>query len=148
MTRHTEGLREAYKLYQEVGGTLTSSEYRSIVKTYYSRSIDHIIYDNLELKLNHTGNIYIGKVKPKLTTWEAGIKPTLPIDWVNTKKHGKIIFHTNAKRFGYVFRIKWNKGGTKNISLFRFKPERWNFKRYLSNILQNEDIKIDAPLLS
>lgn len=145
MIRHKEGLTEAYDSYE---GGLTKAEYRTILQNYYPKVIDRIIFDNLDYRISGIGRIYIGKFKPKVKLWEAGIKPTLPINWVETKKHGKIIFHMNENRYGYLFRIKLKKLRFKNNTIFKFQPERWNFKRYLSKILNDEDIKIDAPLIN
>ena len=142
--RQRLGLREAFKNYK---GELPSSVYRKVIQTYYKKVIDAIIFDNLEYKFHRLGHIYLAKVKPKIEMWESGIKPTLPIDWKATKSHGKIIYHMNENKYGYVFRIKFNKMRFKNAMIYRFIPERWNFKRYLSSILQDPDIKIDAPLL-
>ena len=147
MIRHKEGLREAVALYTEIGGKLEASTYRNILQSYYAKAIDAIILDNVNYKLNYLGYIYIGKVKPKLQMWDKGIKPTMPVDWPSTKKYGKIIYHTNTKRFGYVFRIKWSKSKFKDASMFKFKPSVWTFKRHMSKLLQDENIKIDAPLL-
>ena len=148
MIRHKEGLREAMALYKEMGGNIDSSTYRKIVQSYYSKAIDNIILDNLNYKLNYLGYIYIGKVKPKLQIWDDGsIKPTMAIDWPKTKLYGKRIYHTNKARNGYIFRIKWSKKNFKHASLFKFQPSLWTFRRYMSSLLQNEDIKIDAPLL-
>ena len=147
MKVYKEGLREMYDLYKGSDADVEYPLYRKILKTYYSKVIDAIIFDNLEYKFQYVGNIYITKVKPKIKLNDDGsIKPTLPIDWVNTKRFKKLIYHRNDNRYGYVFRIKWDKAGAKGSSLFKFYPERYNFKRYLSSLLLDEDVKIDAPV--
>jgi len=149
MTIYKEGLREAFALYKGLNGTVSSILYRKVIKEYYAKIIESIILNNLEYKFNRMGSILLTKVKPRLTTWDDGsIKPTLPIDWVNTKKYGKLIYHRNNNRYGYTFRIKWVKGKTDNVSIFKFYPERYNFKRRLAKYLLDEDIKIDAPIVS
>ncbi|MCK5788229.1 MAG: hypothetical protein KAH32_04495 [Chlamydiia bacterium] len=138
------GLNDSYSLYK---GSIEKPLYRKIIQLYYSKVIDRIILDNLNYKFGRVGSIYIGKVKPKLQLWDEGVKPSLPIDWVNTKKYGKIIFHMNKSRYGYLFRIRWERSNIKHGSTFQFIGERYNFKRRLSGLLQDEDIKIDAPLI-
>jgi hypothetical protein len=138
------GIREAFAQYK---GELPSSVYRQIIKFYYKKVIDAIIFDNLNYHINNIGDILIIKKKPKLNVKDGKLMHGLPVDWKATKSHGKVIYHTNNNRYGYIFRIKFKKLGFKNSSIYKFKPERWNFKRYLANILKNEDIKIDAPLM-
>jgi len=80
MNRIKEGLNEAFALYK---GSIEKPLYREILKSYYSKVIEAIILNNLNYKLGDVGSIYIGKVKPKLQTWEGGLKPTLPINLIS-----------------------------------------------------------------
>lgn len=145
MIRHKQGLREGFSTY---AGALPSSVYRKVIQAYYKLVIDNILIHNKPYRFPYLGDIELTKVKPTLRTWEDGtIKPTLPVDWKATKEHGKIIYHMNHEQFGYVFKIRFKKLKFRNNAIFKFKPERYNFKRYLNQLITSEDVKIDAPLL-
>ena len=50
-----------------------------------------------------------------------------PIDWINTRKLGKVVPLLNLHSFGYIHHIKWffTGCGSKNIPLYKFKGCRY-----------------------
>lgn len=74
------------------------------------------------------GEFAISKKKPpKFKKLPDGTEVVgLPIDWVKTKKHGKYIYHMNAKTEGFKFKWKWfiSKARFYKSDVWMFKPSR------------------------
>lgn len=110
--------------------------YRGILKDFFAGLSQMLINESIEYKIPHgLGRLYIKKFKPK--------RKTRYIDWANTKKYGKRIFHNNEHSSGYAARFYWYKGGTlaKGISLYMFKPTRNNARTLAKAIKYTEVIK-------
>ena len=147
MDKIKKGMKQFYKSYTTDEGTLTNAQYRNVVKTYYAKVIDRIILDGLSYTFGRVGSIYISKTKKGVRLDENGkLKIEHPIDWPATKKFGKVMYNENKLTDGYVFKIKMKRGGTNRITLYEFKPERWSFKRYLAKMINDPEVKVDAPI--
>lgn len=61
----------------------------------------------------------------------------LNIDWVNTRKAGKRVFHLNEHTGGYYYKWMWYKrgAGVKNVRYYKFVPNRTN-KRGITQLLK------------
>ena len=109
--------------------------YKSITTDYFKKVID-ILYDqSFDYKLpNNLGRFQIVKKKRNLET--CMINPS-QIDWENTVKYGKKIYHVNEHSDGYRYYFMWDKKGMlRNITKYRFVPTRAN-KRKLAYYVKN-----------
>lgn len=109
--------------------------YKAILKDFFSGLSELIMNDAYTYKIPHGfGRVYIKKYK-----WV-----NRPVDWFNTKKYGKVIYHNNNHSGGYGSVWWWSKKGTlaKGLSLYRFKATRTN-NRDLAKVMQYSDIYKD-----
>lgn len=120
---NTVTLRELYNYYlsqqQEDEHKLPYSKWRPIIEEMLWGVSRLMIIDNMIIKIDG-GLGLIGIVKYK----EA---PRRAIDFYNTKKLGKTIYHTNLHTDSYIFRFSWRKmrtyiGRNPNMSLYVFLP--------------------------
>jgi hypothetical protein len=99
---------ELYKSFKEENAIEIDYEtFRNIILKSNGIIVDIIANEALGFKLPESmGYIVVTKYKSNKKA----------IDWKNTKKYGKVIYHTNLHSFGYTSHIKWCK-----FSLARFK---------------------------
>jgi len=148
MEKITEGLPELYQYYLDQGGTYSKKEFRKIMKHYYKKVIDRILIDAHWYKLGQVCHIHTVKKKSEVRLDDNGnVKVYHAVDFKASKELGKLVYHENKHVDGYIFRIKCKFDNIKGMSLFKFRPERYDFKRYYARLIFNPDIKIDAPLL-
>lgn len=105
---------------------------------YYKAVVDKIIYEDKVFKMPFSvGEINIQKYKPEL---EDVKKRTSFIDWKNTAKVGKIVYHLNEHSNGFKFTIKWKKKKNviRYVEIYKFVPTR-NFKRTLAKVIKNKE---------
>ena len=108
--------------------------FRSIVSDYFRYLRDEIIENGKEVKLPcRMGTLSIVKHKPKEYTGKS-----LRIDYGESKKYGKMIFHLNEHSGGYKYRAYWKKQSmlTKNKTYYQLVLTRDN-KRHLAQIIKN-----------
>lgn len=108
--------------------------FRQIVSDYFRYLRDEIIENGKEVRLPcRMGTLSIVKHKPKEYTGKS-----LRMDYAESKKYDKIIYHLNEHTGGYKYRFYWNKQNvlTKNKTKYQLIMTRDN-KRHLAQILKN-----------
>ena len=108
--------------------------FRDIRKDYFKYLREELIENGKEVKLPcRMGTIQIVKHKPKEYTGKS-----LRIDYAESKKAGKIIYHLNEHSNFYKYRVYWNKQNmiTPNKTKYQLVMTRDN-KRHLAQIIKN-----------
>ena len=108
--------------------------FRDIINDYFKYLRDELIENGKEVKLPcRMGTIQIVKHKPKEYTGKS-----LRIDYAESKKAGKIIYHLNEHSNFYKYRVYWNKQNmiTPNKTKYQLVMTRDN-KRHLAQIIKN-----------
>lgn len=131
--------KDFYKSYIDYVGDnpLYQVEYRvfrDIINDYFKYLRDELIENGKEIKLPcRLGTLSIVKHKPKEYSGRS-----LRIDYAETKKVGKIVYHLNEITNGCKFRFYWNKHNmlVKNKIKYQLVMTRAN-KRRLAYILKN-----------
>lgn len=109
--------------------------YRGIIEEYYSKMILEIIEKTYELKLPYRfGSIQIIKRKVDVNNLTR-----FGLNWVESVKNKKQIYHLNNHSKGFVYRFKWNKENSliPNLYFYKFVPSRTN-KRKLAFAIKNK----------
>ena len=107
---------------------------RDIINDYFKYVREELIENGKEVKLPcRMGTIQIVKHKPKEYTGKS-----LRIDYAESKKAGKVIYHLNEHSNFYKYRIYWNKQNmiTPNKTKYQLVMTRDN-KRHLAQIIKN-----------
>lgn len=123
----TDFYKDYRKKYKNTEYHLESAEYKKIVNLITNEILEQVHQGKkVKLPLN-LGELYIIKK----------IQKKRPIDWVNTKKYNKVIYHNNFHSEGYVYRFKWAKATArfKNKKMYEFRPMRKN-SRYLTQLIK------------
>ena len=128
-----------YKSYMEYveDNPLYQVEYRvfrDIINDYFKYLRDELIENGKEVRLPcRMGTIQIVKHKPKEYTGKS-----LRIDYAESKKAGKIVYHLNEHSNYYKYRAYWNKQNmiTPNKTKYQLVMTRDN-KRHLAQIIKN-----------
>ena len=113
------------------------SLYKDISVSYYKKLVEHIFNSSLGLKLPfNLGTIQI--VKKKVFAKSQSKLPT-SIDWENSVKYGKQLFHLNEHSGGFKYLFMWDKHSStlRNIHKYRFVPTRANKRRLAKYIKGN-----------
>jgi len=126
-----------YKEYikDKVPGTplyVNRKQYGDIIRRANEAISDYVLKDTYHLRLPFAlGILYIVK---KRINYAAS---NLPIDWENSKKYGKRIYHTNEHTNEYRYRWMWNlkRASVKHGACYFFIPCRTN-SRNLAKILK------------
>lgn len=107
--------------------------YKEIATAYLKQIGEYIYETSLEYRLPHSlGGFQLVKKKRNLDRMFHNSQ----IDWENTVKYGKKVYHVNEHSDGYRYFFMWNKNGKLlNISRYRFVPTRTN-KRKLANYVK------------
>lgn len=115
---------------------VTYSEYVEIISLYNKAVVD-ILYDqSLEYKIPH--NLGKFRISKKKRNNNHSLSYATQIDWANTVKYGKKIYHVNEHSDGYRYLFTWDKNGQlKNIKSYKFVPCRAN-KRKLAYYIKNK----------
>jgi nucleoid DNA-binding protein len=114
---------------------LPKEQCKNILKKLSSKIINKV-FDAEEVKLPIIGSIRVKKIKHYFE------HNKLKINWAETKKANKVVYHTNDHRDGYFYRIIWRRNNrVKGINIYSFTPERYNVKRKLSKILKTDFTK-------
>lgn len=107
--------------------------FRQIVTDYFRYLRDEIIENGKEVRLPcRMGTLSIVKHKPKEYTGKS-----LRIDYNESKKYDKMIYHLNEHTGGFKYRYYWNKQNmiVKNKKIYQLVMTRDN-KRHLAQILK------------
>ena len=119
---------------------LSFEKYKKIIYKYNTLLASHILETGDKIKLPYgLGNLTIGKYKPaKFKATKDGRQIlNLPIDWAETKKQGKKIYHMNYHTDGYKFHWlwRWQEARIKCSYIWTFKINRVH-SRMLKNYLK------------
>jgi len=109
--------------------------FKNIITKYYLAILDDILYKGVEYKLPYRlGQIRIIKRKININNLTR-----FGIDWVESVKHGKQIYHLNNHSRGFVYRFKWIKQNAliPNLYFYKFVPSRM-IKRKLAQVIKNK----------
>ena len=121
--------------------------FRDIINDYFKYLRDELIENGKEVKLPcRMGTIQIVKHKPKEYTGKS-----LRIDYAESKKAGKVIYHLNEHSNFYKYRIYWNKQNmiTPNKTKYQLVMTRDNngillrLSKITLEIIENYDYKIN-----
>lgn len=133
--------KDFYKSYIDYVGDnpLYQVEYRAfrdIINDYFKYLRDELIENGKEIKLPcRLGTLSIVKHKPKEYSGRS-----LRIDYAETKKVGKIVYHLNEHSNFYKYRYYWNKHNmlNHNKTMYQLIMTRDN-KRRLAQIIKNKE---------
>lgn len=101
---------------------------------FYKRMLQRLLYENKPFVFPFSlGTLTILSIKTKPSNLK-----TIPIDWKNTVKYGKVIYHLNEHSRGYKYVFSWKKQDNKfeNKYFYRLVMSRDN-KRELASIIKN-----------
>jgi hypothetical protein len=114
---------------------ISRTEFVAINDAFYRRAVEKILAGNtLQLPFG-VGRIQIEKTK---ATKFKGSK--MFIDWENTNKIGKVVYHLNEHSNGYNYHIRWRKPGMiRGDKKYRFIAARM-FRRTLAKIIKNREL--------
>lgn len=133
-----------YNSYMEFvkGNPLYEIEYkvfRAIIDDYFRYLRDELIENGKEIKLPcRMGTLQIVKHKPK--TFSTTGRRSLRIDYGESKKLGKMVFHLNEHSGLFKYRFLWSKQVmlTHNKTKYQLVMTRDN-KRRLAQIIKNHE---------
>ena len=108
--------------------------YRHVLVDYYKAIMNEIL-NGYRYKLPHRlGSIVVTKrlVNIRKLTNHG-------IDWVESVKNKKVVYHLNAHSKNYIYRFMWHKENTlvPNLYFYKFVASRSN-KRALAQIIKNK----------
>ena len=129
-------LKSAYKNYDDFYN-VGYKKYRAICEDFNKRIVDDILTKAREFKLPYR----LGSLRIKKKKMNYSKKNKLKINWVETNKHKKVIYHLNDHTNGYNFRWFWSKINAviKNKSVYSFQATRTN-KRRLAALLKSNEV--------
>jgi len=132
--RNISSLFESYQKNTITGLQVPKDQFRRVIGRFSNLVIDKVL-DAEEVKIPIIGTLRVKKVKQNFSNNK------LKIDWAETKKANKKVYHLNDDRNGYFYRYSWRKNKIKGISYYSFAPERWCVKRRLAKLLkENKNI--------
>ena len=108
--------------------------FKALMVDFFKITSERLLSGSEELKMPfRLGTVSIGKYRPKTYTYKS-----LSIDFNETRKHGKTIYHLNNHSNGYKYRLFWAKEIVKNFLIYRYTATmvRAN-KRELARIVKN-----------
>ncbi len=122
---------------------VSRKEYRDIVCDFNKEIAEEIVVNAYEFIMpSKLGTIFVGKRKSRIELDENGeVKYTnYPIDWMESKKRGKIIRNFNEHTDGY--RCYWcytkTTANYNNKSIYFFRATRTN-TRFLAKVLKDKE---------
>ncbi len=138
--RKSYTLVDSYKEYRKEnpessGFSLSKTDYRNICIAFNQKLSDTIIEKANEF--NVPGRLGLIRIK-KFPTRNNSMR----VDWAQTKKYNKKIYHLNMHTDGYYYKWYWSKTNAifKNKSVYSFKPNRTN-KRILAKLLKEDKVE-------
>lgn len=137
-------------LFEEYNRNNTKIErklFSSIIRLFFKKIIDEIIFNSYSFKLSRIGDISLYKRKNSVVFENGSVKKVMTIDRVLSKEYKKKIYHENEHTDGYIFIIKFSKVFRSVGMSYKFRPTNYKFKRYLSGILKSGKYKINAKII-
>lgn len=135
MESKSVGMNQIYLDYKKKVNKVKESDFRKICSMYNKFMYDEVM-EGREAKMPFgLGSIYVQKIE---TDWE---KP--PVNWLETRKSGKLIYHINEETSNLIMRFKWNfrNRKMKNMVYYCFKPSFHN-RRNGSKVFRENGGKI------
>jgi len=133
-------LRDVYKFYIESIGDnelykVDFKTFKKIITTYYLRMLDDVLYKGVEYKFPYR----LGKIRVIKRKVDVNNLNRFGIDWTESVKYNKQIYHLNNHTNGFVYRFKWIKENTNvpNLYFYKFVPSRM-IKRKLAQVIKNK----------
>ena len=139
------GIVDIYKYwktqYPEDKKRINYQLFRDIVKEYNKIIIHDILYKSRIYRMPFgLGQLKVIKLKMDLESLSNNLKtdegPRLRIDWANTKKYNKRIYHLNDHKENYYYKFSWKYSKIPNKRYYSYTASR-NIKRTLAKILKN-----------
>ena len=130
-------LKQAYEEYDDFYN-VGYKKYRSICEEFNKLIIDAILLKAKEFKMPfRLGTLRILKKEMNYSV----TKNKLKIDWQETNKQKKVIYHLNDHTDGFNYRWFWSKRKAiiKNKTIYSFQATRTN-KRRLASLLKNKQV--------
>ena len=130
-------LVQSYKKYDDYY-KVGYKKYRSICEDFNKLIIDEILLKAKEFKMPYRlGSLRILK---KEMNYSVG-KNKLKINWFETNKNKKVIYHLNDHTDGFNYRWFWSKKKAivKNKTIYSFQATRTN-KRRLAGLLKTKQV--------
>ena len=125
-----------YKTFVETtGDDISYAVYVKIVKEVFSLLSECLIDRSQEIELPYAmGRLYVVKYRPKNYN-----SKSLSVDFVNTKKYNRTIFHLNDHSDGYKYRFFWSttEYRIKHKKSYQLVMSRAN-KRRLAFVVKNK----------
>lgn len=124
---------------------ITYDKFKEVIYTYNSLLVTHMLETGEPIKFPFgLGEVVVNKYKPKRYRIDNhGVERiNMPIDWAETKKQGKHIYHLNMHTEGYKFYWMWNywKSRIKHAWMWKFEMARVN-SRLLKTYLKKPNSK-------
>lgn len=137
--------RSTYKAFKEKypGENITYKDFITILKASNMAIRDHILENPLGFKLPYNfGYLTVDKFK--------GLNHYVAVDWINTRKFGKIIPLTNLHSFGYFYKIKIYKNPkVKPLQVYKMEAHRLIKRALAAKIKGGKDyLQIDRSYFS
>jgi len=135
------GSDDAYKYYKKnviPELQVDKQTFRKICDEFNKEFIEEILRNSEEIRFPYR----LGTLRIKKSKMKYDDKNKLKIDWAQSKKLGKRIYHLNDHTGGYKYRFYWSKGIVKNITAYSFIPTRTN-TRTLASILKDKERELD-----
>jgi len=135
------GSDDAYKYYKKnviPELQVDKQTFRKICDEFNKGFIEKILRNSEEIRFPYR----LGTLRIKKSKMKYDDKNKLKIDWAQSKKLGKRIYHLNDHTGGYKYRFYWSKGIVKNITAYSFIPTRTN-TRTLAGILKDKERELD-----
>lgn len=136
--------KENYQLFCDRNPKIKLS-FKSYKKILYKWNEEFMlqILEGKKLKMPYGfGPLMITKYKRKTYRMAASGEKMInyKIDWVQTKKQGKYVYHMNYHSDGYNYYFRWvpHEANIKRPHIWKFKPVR-KFSRLLSKYIQDEE---------
>lgn len=120
-----------YKMFKKENKHISKMEYEQVLDTLFSK-----IFSTLKEGKSYELPFKLGCFK--IIKYKNNKKY---IDWNNTKKLGKIVYHQNFHSDGFNYRIKWDKRKArlfKGRLIYKFKTVRWFTRDIAKGIKQNK----------
>ena len=131
-------LIQAYKEYEDFYN-VGYKTYRSICEEFNKLIIDQILLKAREFVMPYRlGTL---RIKKKKMNYSPSLKNKLKINWAETNKYKKVIYHLNDHTNGFNYRWYWTKKKAiiKNKTIYSFQATRTN-KRRLAGLLKNKQV--------
>lgn len=136
-----KGIMYLWQQYQKANKPeerVTREQFNGFIRDLNTEIMNELFNGN-SVKLSHKVG-YLTIRKRKMTFSSAS---HLKIDWEQSKKYNKRIYHLNEHRNNYTYKFQWKKGKIPLMSCYSFIPLRKN-NRMLAYILKNKP-EIDYP---